>query len=290
MSVKLLIVDPQMDFMDRAGARGSLAVDGADADMKRLAAMVRRGGAEIGEIYVTMDTHEKMDIAHPGWWRDCLGVPPAPFEPIYASAVESGQYSTERKADRARSLKYLKALEKSGRRTHTIWPEHCVKGTPGHQAHPELMEALSEWEALTGRKVSWVSKGENPFTESFSGFKAEVPDPSDPKTMMNVDFATALAKDASVILVAGEALSHCVAETTRDLADFLPKEELGKIALLKDACSSVGGCEAIGAAFIQEMLDRGARVARTDGPDEALGFGRGAPAPAPNVKTRSIAF
>lgn len=287
MGVKLLIVDPQMDFMDRAGERGALAVEGADADMRRLAGLIRRLGSRLEEIYVTMDTHDRMDIAHPGWWRGRNGEEPAPFSTISAEQAESGEWRASRPRDHERSVAYLKALEASGRRAHTIWPEHCVKGTRGREAHPELMEALMEWERATGKEVSWVSKGENPFTENFSGFKAEVPDPSDPKTMMNTGLADAIARGADSILIAGEALSHCVAETARDLADHMGPGAAGKLALIGDACSPVGGCEALGEAFIEEMLSRGARVVQTDSPEEELGVLAAAGAPR-HVKTRSI--
>lgn len=290
MGVKLLIVDPQMDFMDRDGEPGALAVSGADSDMKRLTALIRAKGAQISEIYATLDTHDAMDISHARWWSGPKGERPAAFARLSPESVERGEWRAARAEDQERGLSYLKALKNGGRREHTIWPEHCVKGTPGHRVHPELMEALSEWEAKTGARVSWVVKGENPFTESFSGFKAEVPDPADPKTMMNTALAEAIVKDASAIWVAGEALSHCVAETTRDLADAMPQEALGKLIVLTDACSSVAGCEAIGAAFVEEMLSRGARAAATDSPDEELGLTGELTKPEPrsNTKIRAI--
>ena len=42
-------------------------------------------------------------------------------------------------------------------------------------------------------------------------------------------------------MIAGEALSHCVAGTVRDLADGLGDEQVGKLVLLTDCTSTVGG-------------------------------------------------
>jgi nicotinamidase/pyrazinamidase len=43
------------------------------------------------------------------------------------------------------------------------WPEHCVKGTPGAELHPDLDRALVD---------VVVDKGQDPGTEGYSGFEA----------------------------------------------------------------------------------------------------------------------
>ena len=50
----LLVIDPQVDFCD---PNGSLFVKGADADMKRLATMIRENINLIERINITLDSH-----------------------------------------------------------------------------------------------------------------------------------------------------------------------------------------------------------------------------------------
>lgn len=63
MKVHLVIIDPQIDFMDSKGS--ALPVPGANADMNRLAAMIGRVGNKLEDIHVTLDSHRIIDIAHP---------------------------------------------------------------------------------------------------------------------------------------------------------------------------------------------------------------------------------
>lgn len=260
MTKKLLIIDPQMDFMDTPSEIGALAVMGADQDMNRLANLIQNLGADLSEIYVTLDSHHAMDIAHPGWWVDKEGNAPQPFTQIKYDDVKAGLWHSKNPEHQKRSEEYLKELSTSSRKNHTIWPEHCLIGTAGHRIHPKLMEALLAWEHLTLKQPVFVAKGENPFTEHFSGFKASVPDPLDEGTQMNKKFADQLMKDANVVMIAGEALSHCVADTTRDLADYIGPDAIKKLVLIQDACSPVTGFEKDAEAFVDQMKERGMSV------------------------------
>ena len=76
MNIQLLVIDPQKDFCDPTGA---LYVKGAEKDMERLAAMVDKNGDKIDDIRVTLDSHQKIHIAHPICWQDAKGNHPAPF-------------------------------------------------------------------------------------------------------------------------------------------------------------------------------------------------------------------
>lgn len=65
--IQLLIIDPQNDFCDLAGA--ALPVPGATADLQRVAALIERYGRQFSEIHVSLDSHHPLDIAHPVWWQ-----------------------------------------------------------------------------------------------------------------------------------------------------------------------------------------------------------------------------
>ena len=112
--------------------------------------------------------------------------------------------------------------------------------------------------------VNYIEKGSSVFTEHYSAIKADVPDPADPGTQENQGLVAALAQ-ADVVAVAGEAGSHCVANTVRDLADSFGDNRLvSKIVLLQDAVSPVGGFEAYQERFLSEMTRRGMTLSTTD--------------------------
>ncbi len=259
MNIHLVVIDPQKDFCDPNGA---LFAPGADEDMRRLAGLVDRLRTDLRDIHVTLDSHRKVDISHPIWWRDRSGRPPAPFTTITAADMEAGRFTTARPDMRARSLRYLRALQAGGRYPHTIWPYHCLIGDEGHAMVPALADAMHAWEERFAM-VDFITKGSNPWTEHFSGVQAEVPDPADVSTQLNTSLIRTL-QDADVILMAGEALSHCVANTVRDIADQLGAPEyIDKIHLLTDATSNVPGFEAVGERFVRDMTARGMHLTTT---------------------------
>jgi nicotinamidase-related amidase len=237
MNIHLLIIDPQNDFVHPEGA---LSVPGAHADMDRLAAFIDRASDQITSIDVTLDSHHRLDISHPLWWRHGeTGEMPAPFTQITAADVEAGTWKAYDPAHQARSLAYLHALAAEGGYPHTIWPEHCLIGHAGHNVWPTLAAAIHRWEDA-GRHTTFVHKGDNPWTEHFSAVRAEVPYADDPSTDVDHDLLARI-RASDITLVAGEARSHCVANTVRDIlrhaddADTLAP----KLHLLTDAMTDV---------------------------------------------------
>src|SRR6185295_2769952 len=92
--------------------------------------------------------------------------------------------------------------------------------------------------------------------------QAEVADPSDPATLPNTRLIESLAS-AEKIIIAGEALSHCVANTVRDLARYLDGSQIEKSTLLVDCTSSVTGFEGFGVEFMRDLTVRGMKSARS---------------------------
>lgn len=261
MKVHLLVIDPQRDFCN---PNGSLFVTGADKDMDRLALMVKRLNRKLDDIHITMDSHRKVDISHPMWWKDSSGKHPAPFTLITASDVESGRWTTTQPGAYSRSLKYLRALDATKRYPHVIWPEHCLIGDEGHSLHAGLSEAVHEWEQNRFAMADFVTKGSNPWTEHFSAIQAEVPDPEDPSTQVNTGLVRTL-EEADIVLLAGEALSHCLANTARDIVkNFVDPKYTRKLVLLTDASSSVTGFEKYGTDFTSELVGLGMQTATTE--------------------------
>ena len=259
MTTQLLIVDPQVDFCDPA--RGALYVPGAEHDIARLADLLSRFGSRIDAVHVTLDTHHAFDIAHPVSWKDAAGAHPAPFTTIRAADIAAGRWRPVKPELFDRVLAYARALEAGGRYDLTIWPPHCLIGSEGHAVAQPLFDALKAWESR-GTPVDYVRKGENPLTEHYSAVKAEVPDPSDPQTQPNTALLASL-NTADIVLVAGEAASHCVANTVRDIAAAFGDQAVQKLVLLTDATSPVAGFEGLEKEFVQDLTALGMRFGTT---------------------------
>ena len=112
----LLLIDAQNDFCDLpAPAHPALPVKGADADMRRVAALVRDAGDALDAITLTLDSHHRYDIAHPGfWWAAEPGTEVAPFTEITAAQVRAGQFQPRDPAALPRTLAYLDSLGSPG--------------------------------------------------------------------------------------------------------------------------------------------------------------------------------
>jgi len=259
MRVELLIIDPQNDFCKPGGA---LYVPNAETDIDRLSKMVKRLGKKIDAIHVTLDSHHYIDIAHPSWWRNSNGDEPTPFTIISSKDMENGIWTTKQPGLFKRTLQYLKDLEGSNRYPLCIWPPHCLIGSEGNCVAPTLFQELLNWEN-NFRMVNYVTKGSNPYTEHYSAVQAEVPDPNDPTTQVNAELIQRLMQ-ADVLAVAGEAGSHCVANTVRDIAATSGSNDiLKKVVILEDAMSPVPGFEQNQADFFAEMKAAGAQFSTT---------------------------
>ncbi len=266
-NVQLLIIDPQNDFCD--SERGTLVVKGADADMRRLVELVRRVGSQINDIHVTLDSHHLIHVAHPIYWQDKSGNHPSPFTIISAIDVQEGRWVPTHKSWLRQTRKdfgaldYVEALESNGKYPLCIWSPHCLIGSWGHNVYPPLLEALHEWEAKEFAAVNFVTKGSNYHTEHYSAICADVPEPNDPTTQINTWLLKTL-NSADEILLAGEAASHCLANTALDADAFFSDGSFArKLVLLSDATSCIEGFEDRYDAFVDALSAKGMRVTTT---------------------------
>lgn len=259
--IRLLVIDPQNDFMDVEGA--ALPVPGASADMARLAGFIDAVGARISDIVVTLDSHASVGIERTSFWLDAQGAPVAPFTAITAAQLAAGEYRPRDPRRGAQALAYLQALEACGERTLVVWPVHCVLGTWGHNIAPVLAQQLAAWEMASGQICEKVLKGLNPMTEQYSAFRADVPRADDPRTQTNAALLARLASDDALLVVAGEALSHCVAASGQDMLAHLDAARMRNTVFLTDCMSPVTGFEAAGAAFLRQLQDHGVQTRTT---------------------------
>ena len=271
MNIQLLIIDPQNDFCHPDGA---LYVPGAESDMARLAEMIHRLKDKLDDIHVTLDSHHFVDIAHPIFWLDSTGNHPDPFTIIAKDDVANGNFRATNPQFQGRALEYVGDLESNGRYPLCIWPPHCLIGSWGYGVinHFDkngtplapLFDVLTNWEKDFAM-VDYVTKGSNLWTEHYSAVQADVPDPEDPGTQLNMGLIETL-QEADIILLSGEAKSHCLANTVIDIADNFGEENIKKMVLLEDCTSNVpdppGTTLFTDASdkFVADMMARGMQV------------------------------
>lgn len=234
MTNAFLIIDAQFDFCHPNGA---LFVPGAEQDIDRMSALIRQHTSKIDHIVVTLDTHHVLDIAHPLFWQDADGKHPAPFTQITAADVDAGRRNPLFSPEKSRQ--YVHDLEAGGQFVHFIWPEHCLIGSRGAALHDTLMTAIQDWSQERGRDYVAVQKGLYALTEHFGIFRAQVPDPAIPATQLNTKLLADLTRFDTIYMM-GEAKSHCVANSLKQLLDFAP-ELLPKLVVVTDCMSDVTG-------------------------------------------------
>jgi nicotinamidase-related amidase len=252
--VCLLIVDGQVDFCEG----GALPVTGATKDLERVSKMIDKHGEVIDDIELTMDSHYHVHIGHSCWWRDSSGASPKPYTLITAEDVKNGKWRPVRDDWKDWASEYIQKLNQM-----VIWPDHCIIGSRGQKILPVLFDAVTRWEHKYTAIAPRTTKGSNPFTEHFSAVKACVERHDDAGTRMNGTFVGNL-KQYDTILISGEALSHCVANTIRDVAAEFSDDQVKKFVLLEDASSSVAGYEALSQKFVDDMVKKGMQISRTD--------------------------
>lgn len=265
-NVHLVLIDPQNDFTKEKGPngeRGALVVPGGDGDMCRLGKFIKKNKRRIKKCSVTLDSHQKVHIAHPIAWKDKNGNRPDPFTVITSDDVRSGKWMPFNPSLQNRFQNYVDCLKSNGRYELRIWNPHCLIATWGAAVADEVISALYEWEEDYNR-VSFIPKGNNPWTEHYSAITADVPDVTDDTTKLNVAFIDTL-KDADEIVFAAEALTHCVKYTMQDIADYFGPEYIKKFTLLIDATSPVPvpGYERIVRDFLDKMTKLGMKVCKT---------------------------
>lgn len=259
---KLLIIDPQNDFCDVPGA--ALPVPGATADLLRLADFIPRIEHILDSITITLDTHPTVAIERPGFWQTDTGAQVPAFTQIRAADVQEGRFVPRTATLTPQVLAYLNALEQGGKYTLMVWPPHCVLGTWGHAMPEELAKSVARWEVRTQTAANKVLKGLNPMTEQYSAVRAEVPVPDDARTGWNADLVKSVSPGSyGFLLIAGEALSHCVRATVLDLLSVFTVEQSVRTVLLHDCMSSVPGFEEQAQAFLQDARNLGVKTLTT---------------------------
>ena len=104
--------------------------------------------------------------------------------------------------------------------------------------HAKVAEALRSLARQGKIPIDYVFKGMNPLTEHFGALQAEVCIGEDATTFLNARLLEKF-QDADIVLVAGEAFSHCVRATLQQMVDNIGKEHIRKLVMLTDCMSCI---------------------------------------------------
>ena len=283
----LLLIDVQKDFH----VGGSLAIPGADSDVERIVQFITTNSNNLHRIICTFDSHYKLHIAHPSFWiHNTTKEHPKEFTTISSQDVKNGVWiprpdmtiyshmidtnifleagsnsnncniidiATGKIDIQKYCVEYTRRLEEKQKFQLCIWPEHCLMGSIGHTMVEPVLDAIHTWTEQTGRNVEYIYKGQNLYTEMYSALIADVPISND--TKFNQTLQDSMER-SDQLYIAGQALSHCVNYTTRDIVQHWPKSKLNNIHILADCTSAVSGFESAAQQFLSDMKELGVQI------------------------------
>lgn len=230
-------IDCQIGF---ATPGASLFVPGAVEDTRRSVEWIYDNLERISLLAFSLDTHRVFQIFHPAFWLDEDGRHPEPFTPITATDLRAGKYRPV--AHPQECLEYVKKLEQEGKYTLTIWPYHTLLGGVSHALVPSLMEAALYHAIARSAQTHFETKGTHAMTENYSVLAPEVRELGGKSVgTFNAAFFKMLM-EYDRVYVFGQAKSHCVLSTLRDMQAHVAKVDanlMQKIWVLEDAMSPV---------------------------------------------------
>lgn len=253
--IALLLIDLQNTFcipgfeLFVAGRSGIGAVE----DNRRLCEFIYRNLGSITRIHATLDTHHAVQIFHPVYLIDAEGRHPAPLTTVTHEDVRQGRwrfnpqvaYTLGTTVEQAQEhlLHYTRELKARGKYDLTVWPYHAMLGGIGHALVAAIEEAIFFHTIARASQPAFTIKGDYPNTESYSAIGPEV--------LFGPEGIPIASKDESflrtvieydMVVIAGQAKSHCVAWSVADLVDEIRDCDHSlarKIYLLEDCTSPV---------------------------------------------------
>jgi nicotinamidase-related amidase len=226
---------------------------GAVEDNQRLVDFIYRNLNLITHISLTMDTHQAVQIFHSVFLVNQDGNNPAPYTLISAEDIRSGRWkinpaiadSLGIQPDSAqRHLEhYVSELQKNEKYELTIWPYHAMLGGIGHALVSSVEEAIFFHTIARHSQADFIIKGDNSITEHYSAVGPEVlTNPEGERIGQKDQRIINKVIEFDMLIIAGQAKSHCVAWTVEDLRLHFQESDpsqLKKIYLLEDCSSPV---------------------------------------------------
>jgi len=249
--IALVLIDVQNTFClpDFELYVGGRSGQGALDDNRRLCEFIYRNLGALTQIVATFDTHQAAQIFHPDCLVNAAGEHPAPHTQVTADDIERGVWKfnpalaqslgVSVEYAQAHLRHYTRALEQGGKYALTIWPYHAMLGGIGHALVSSVEEAIFFHSLARASQPDFQIKGQQPFTEHYSALGPEVlTDPSGAALGRRNTELTRKLEQFDVVLIAGQAKSHCVAWTVQHLLDD-DAALARKVCLLEDCTSPV---------------------------------------------------
>lgn len=253
--IALLLVDVQNTFclpdfeLYVGGRSGTGAVD----DNRRLAEFIYRNLGQITEISLTMDTHQSLQLFHAAFLVDENGNHPPAYTMLSVDDIRSEKWHfnpaladgfalTPEKGQEI-LVHYAEELARKDKYAWAIWPYHAMLGGVGHAIVPVIEEAVFFYGIARSTQPEFNLKGDAPFSEHYSALSAEVLEGPDGEILGERDMQLVdHLEDVDMLIIAGQAKSHCVAFTVADLLSGIQQVNpklAEKIYLLEDCTSPV---------------------------------------------------
>ncbi|MCT7984645.1 isochorismatase [Laspinema sp. A4] len=252
----LLAIDIQNTFCipDFELFVGGRSGNGAVEDNQRLCEFIYRNLHRITAVIPTMDTHTTGQIFHPVFWVNSKGENPPPLTQISLRDVENGVWKVnpaiaqslgDRNPEQIQQYAhhYVKQLEIEGKYPLIIWPYHSLLGGIGHALVSAVEEAIFFHNLARHAPTGFELKGNHPLTENYSVLRPEVLLDQTGKAIAHQN-SLLMEKllEFEVVMIAGQAKSHCVAWTIDDLLQDIQQRDpklAQKVYLLEDCTSPV---------------------------------------------------
>ncbi|TAK11873.1 MAG: isochorismatase [Anaerolineae bacterium] len=253
--VALFLVDVQNTFCipDFELFVGGHSGRGAVEDNQRLCGFIYQNLAGISQITMTLDTHQAYQIFFASFLIGKDGSHPTPYTLVTRNDIREGRWRFN--PDIAATLGltpeqgqkhleyYVAELSNSGRYDLTVWPYHGMLGGIGHALVSAVEEAVFFHSIARTSPPDHIIKGFHPLTEHYSTLGPEVARDTEGRLFAPRDRKLiALVQHYDAVIITGQAKSHCVAFTIRDLLSELNTIDPGlakKIFLLEDCTSPV---------------------------------------------------
>lgn len=255
--VHLLVIDDQADFSFPTGTLyvGGRSGTGAMDAHQNLVEFIYRNLDRISEITCTLDTHVPFQVFFNSAHLLEDGTHPEPNTIITADEYRHGKYRPNPAMAKQigvdpvwlqkQFVHYCEELEREGKYSLMLWPYHCLLGSEGHRLAGVVDEARLFHSFARGAANTPSTKGGNPLTENYSIFRPEVTTCHDKRPIPGVQVNTMLLDQlvaADIVVLAGEAASHCVKTSIEDLLGYIQQQDPGlakKVYILRDCTASV---------------------------------------------------
>lgn len=251
----LLGIDQQITFCQPnaqlyvGGRNGRGAIEDSD----RVCQFIYRNLDVLTKIVSTMDTHFPFQIFFSGFWINDKGEHPPTntliteedvlkgiwkVNPAMAALVKGNYLFLQQCA-----MHYVRQLTDKGKYSLYIWTYHAMLGGIEHALVPAIHEAIFFHSVARKSQPVHEIKGGRYLTENYSVFAPEVT--TGPGGVSIGQKNTDAIKDlleADMVIIAGQAKSHCVAWSINDLLGEIMVQDpslVNKVYLLEDCTSPV---------------------------------------------------